>query len=89
MNELTTQIVKLQEKHQRETEKLEADFNEKIIVEYENTTQIKQRMNEMKEEYELKLKRSTNCLEDTIGWYFKPFFDDGFNQKFLFEILCQ
>lgn len=67
MNELTTQIAKLQEKHQRETEKLEANFNEKIIVEYENTAQIKQKMADMREEYEEKLKRSTNCLQDTIG----------------------
>lgn len=79
LNELTTQITKLQEKHQRETEKLEANFNEKIIVEYENTSRIKQKMGEQREDFEEKLKKSTNCLQETIGGIIMMISDWSFN----------
>lgn len=67
LNELTTTITKSNEKHQRETEQLEANFNDKIIIEYDNQKIQLDKMEEMKEQYEEKLKRSNSCLQDTIG----------------------
>jgi hypothetical protein len=67
LNELTTTITKSNEKHQREVEVLEANFNDKIIIEYENQNKQLKKMDEMKEHYEEKLKRSSSCLQDTIG----------------------
>lgn len=54
----------------RELANLEASFNEKIIVEYENTAFIKQKMADMREDYEEQLNKSQICLQDTIGWFF-------------------
>lgn len=67
LNELTTTITKSNEKHQRDIEKLEANFNDKIIIEFENQKLLKQRMSEMREDYEEKLQKSTGCLQETIG----------------------
>lgn len=70
LNELTTSITKANEKHMRELANLEASFNEKIIVEYENTAYIKQKMADMREDYEEQLNKSQICLQETIGWLF-------------------
>lgn len=67
LNELTTTITKSNERHQREVEVLEANFNDKIIIEYENQKLLQQKMEIMKNEYEEKLKKSSSCLQDTIG----------------------
>lgn len=67
LNELTTTITKSNEKHQRVVEELEASFNDKIIVEYENQNALKQQIENMKEKYEEKLKRSNISMQDAIG----------------------
>jgi cilia- and flagella-associated protein 57 len=67
LNELTTTITKSNEKHQREVEVLEANFNDKIIIEYENQKILQRQMDQMKLKYEDKLKQSNSCLQDTIG----------------------
>lgn len=45
----------------------EAQFHEKIILEYDKLTAMKSKMDAMREEYEVKLRRSAGCLQDTIG----------------------
>lgn len=67
LNELTTTITKSNESHQRQVEQLEANFNDKIIIEYENQKHLQKKMEDMRAEYEIKLKRSSSCLQDTIG----------------------
>lgn len=67
LNELTTTITKSNERHQREVEELEANFNDKIIIEYDNQKILLRKTEEMRSEYEEKLKRSSSCLQDTIG----------------------
>ena len=67
LNELTTTITKSNEKHQRDTEQLEANFNDRIIIEYENQKLLQKKMEDMQVEYEEKLRRSSSCLQDTIG----------------------
>ena len=82
LNELTTTIVKSRETHQRDVEKLEANFNEKIIIEYENQKLMQRNMDEMKEQYEEKLKRSSSCLQDTIGEFQSHFITQLFLKVF-------
>lgn len=67
LNDLTTTIAKSKERHQREVEQLEANFNDKIIIEYENQKTLQKKMEVMIEHYEEKLKKSSSCLQDTIG----------------------
>lgn len=67
LNELTSTIRTSKERHQRQTEELEANFNDKIIIEYENQKLLQKKMDEMREEYEHKLKNSSSCLQETIG----------------------
>lgn len=67
LNELTATITKANEKHQRELEELEANFNEKIIVEYEKQKGLQKKMDDIVALYEKKLSRSNDCLQDTIG----------------------
>lgn len=67
LNELTATITKANEKHQRELEELEANFNEKIIVEYEKQKGLQKKMDDIVALYEKKLSRSSDCLQETIG----------------------
>lgn len=67
LNELTSTIKASNEKHQRELEELEANFNDKIIIEYDNQKALKKKIEKVIEEYEEKLKKSSSCLQDTIG----------------------
>lgn len=67
LNELTTTITKANEKHQREQEELEANFNDKIIIEYENQKLLQKKMDDIIAQYEKKLSKSSDCLQETIG----------------------
>lgn len=70
LNELTTTIKDSIEKHQREVEELEANFNDKIIVEYEKQKQMQKRIDHIIEEYEEKLRKSIACTQDSVGKFF-------------------
>ncbi|XP_053692096.1 cilia- and flagella-associated protein 57 [Sabethes cyaneus] len=65
-NLMTAGIAQAKEEHQKEMMDFEAQFHEKIIMEYEKLTNLKQRMDQMREDYEIKLRRSAGCLQDTI-----------------------
>ncbi|XP_055598286.1 cilia- and flagella-associated protein 57-like [Uranotaenia lowii] len=65
-NLMTASISQAKEEHQKEMMDLEAQFHEKIIMEYDKLTDLKSRMDQMREEYEVKLRRSAGCLQDTI-----------------------
>lgn len=67
LNELTSTITKSNERHQRETEVLEANFNDKIIIEYENQKILQKKMDDIIALYEKKLSKSSDCLQETIG----------------------
>uniref|UniRef100_A0A336LBT2 CSON008297 protein n=1 Tax=Culicoides sonorensis TaxID=179676 RepID=A0A336LBT2_CULSO len=66
VNQMNVKFAKIEEEHQREIMNMEANFNEKIITEYDKSAMLKRKMDEMKEEYELKLRKSSGCLQDTI-----------------------
>lgn len=67
LNELTTTIKNSNEKHQREVEELEANFNDKIIVEYEAQNKLKQQIENLKERYEEKLAKTNVAMQESIG----------------------
>lgn len=66
LTDLELQFQKQEESNQKEVMRMEADFNEKIIQEYEKVTALRKKMDEMKEEYETKLRKSAGSLQDTI-----------------------
>uniref|UniRef100_A0A182NUB5 WD_REPEATS_REGION domain-containing protein n=1 Tax=Anopheles dirus TaxID=7168 RepID=A0A182NUB5_9DIPT len=65
-NLITASIAQGKEDHQKEMMDFEAQFHEKIIMEYDKLTSMKSKMDTMREEYEVKLRRSAGCLQDTI-----------------------
>uniref|UniRef100_A0A6E8VUB9 Uncharacterized protein n=1 Tax=Anopheles coluzzii TaxID=1518534 RepID=A0A6E8VUB9_ANOCL len=65
-NLITASIAQGKEDHQKEMMDFEAQFHEKIIMEYDKLTSMKNKMDAMREEYEVKLRRSAGCLQDTI-----------------------
>ncbi|XP_065072592.1 cilia- and flagella-associated protein 57 [Ochlerotatus camptorhynchus] len=65
-NLMTASIAQAKEDHQKEMMDFEGQFHEKIIMEYDKLTELKQRMDQMREDYEVKLRRSAGCLQDTI-----------------------
>ncbi|XP_035778469.1 cilia- and flagella-associated protein 57-like [Anopheles albimanus] len=65
-NLITASIAQAKEEHQKEMMDFEAQFHEKIILEYDKLTAMKSKMDAMREEYEVKLRRSAGCLQDTI-----------------------
>lgn len=68
-NLMTASIAQQKEDRQKEMMEFEAQFHEKIIMEYDKLSEMKQRMDQMREDYEVKLRRSAGCLQDTIGEY--------------------
>ncbi|XP_058450791.1 cilia- and flagella-associated protein 57 [Malaya genurostris] len=65
-NLMTASIAQAKEDHQKEMMEFEAQFHEKIIMEYDKLSNLKQHMDQMREDYEVKLRRSAGCLQDTI-----------------------
>lgn len=66
MNQMNVKFAKMEEDNQKELMKMEADFHEKLINEYDKSTVLRKKMDELKEEYELKLRKSSGCLQDTV-----------------------
>lgn len=66
INIITASIAELKFEHQKALTKLETDFHQKIIVEYEKTSQVKKQMETMKDDYEVKLRKTAGHLQDTV-----------------------
>lgn len=65
-NIITEQIAKTKDENDQALLDLETKFHEKIIIEYEKSKKIKTAMDDMREDYEQKLRKSAGCLQDTI-----------------------
>lgn len=65
-NIITENIAETKDLHSKALIDLETDFHEKIIIEFEKSASIKKQMDDMREDYELKLRKSAGCLQDTI-----------------------
>ncbi|XP_055686721.1 cilia- and flagella-associated protein 57 [Lutzomyia longipalpis] len=66
INIITASISELKFEHQKALTQIETDFHEKIIVEYEKTSQVKKQMETMKNDYEVKLRKTAGHLQDTV-----------------------
>lgn len=65
-NIITENIAETKEQHFKALNDLETDFHEKVIIEFEKSASIKKQMDDMREDYEQKLRKSAGCLQDTI-----------------------
>lgn len=65
-NIITENIAQTKDAHAKAQMDLETDFHKKIIIEFEKSTNIKKKMDDMREDYEMKLRKSAGCLQDTI-----------------------
>lgn len=65
-NILTENIAQTKDDHAKALMDLETEFHQKIIIEFEKSANIKQKMDDMREDYEVKLRKSAGCLQDTI-----------------------
>jgi Mg2+ and Co2+ transporter CorA len=54
-NMITSNIAQTKEDHQKEMMALEGEFHDKIIIEYEKLSMIKNKMDAMREDYEVRL----------------------------------
>lgn len=66
LNILTVSIAQTKDEHCKAMAELESHLNEKMICEFEKSSSIKKKMDDMKEDYEKLLRKSAGCLEDTI-----------------------
>lgn len=66
LNILTVSIAQTKDEHCKTMADLESHLNEKMIVEFDKSTSIKKKMDDMKEDYEKLLRKSAGCLDDTI-----------------------
>lgn len=66
INILTVSIAATKEEHSRTLLDIEGHLNEKMIIEFDKTTNMQTKMEHMKEEYEKLLRKSAGCLEDSI-----------------------
>lgn len=65
-NIITENIAETKEQHAKTLADMETDFHEKVIIEFEKSASIKKQMDDMREDYEHKLRKSAGCLQDTI-----------------------
>lgn len=65
-NIIQATIEDIKDQHSRHFLELEAKYNEKIITEFDKTSALKTKIDNLKEEYEKLLRKSSGCLEETI-----------------------
>ncbi|XP_037045778.1 cilia- and flagella-associated protein 57 [Bradysia coprophila] len=65
-NVISENISQMKDEHAAKLMEIEAEFNGKILNEYDKTNTLKLRMEHMRDEYEMKLRKSAGCLQDTI-----------------------
>lgn len=65
-NILTENIAQTKDEHAKALIDMETDFHEKIIIEFNKSAKVKKQMDAMREDYEVKLRKSAGCLQDTI-----------------------
>lgn len=66
LNIVTKNVSELRDEHSKAIMDLETDFYQKILIEYQKSTDIKSKMDAMREDYETKLRKSAGSLQDTV-----------------------
>lgn len=63
---LLQKIAEINEAHGKQMVELEETFNKKLITEFEQSSALRTKIDEIKEEYEKLLRKSSQCLQKTI-----------------------
>lgn len=63
---LLAKIADINETHEKQMLELEETFNKKLIAEFEQSAALQTKIDEIKEEYEKLLRKSSQCLQTTI-----------------------
>ncbi|XP_002068679.3 cilia- and flagella-associated protein 57 [Drosophila willistoni] len=66
MNSITFQINNIKEEHRLQLDTLATQYSERMLIEYQKFTNLRENMLELRESYEQKLKNSTGTLQDTV-----------------------
>ncbi|KAH8299350.1 hypothetical protein KR044_000556, partial [Drosophila immigrans] len=66
MNLITFQISDIKQEHRGQMDVLANQYSERMLIEYQKFTNLRENMLELRESYEEKLKNSTGTLQDTI-----------------------
>lgn len=66
MNQVTFQINDLKAEHKKQLDNLANQYSERMLVEYQKFTNLRESMLQLRENYEEKLKISAGSLQDTI-----------------------
>lgn len=66
MNHITFQINDIKQEHRGAMDLLANQYSERMLIEYQKFTNLRENMLELRESYEQKLKNSTGTLQDTI-----------------------
>lgn len=66
MNRITFQINDIKQEHRGAMDLLANQYSERMLIEYQKFTNLRENMLELRESYEEKLKNSTGTLQDTI-----------------------
>lgn len=66
MNHITFQINDIKQEHRGAMDLLANQYSERMLIEYQKFTNLRENMLELRESYEEKLKNSTGTLQDTI-----------------------
>ncbi|BFG04282.1 cilia- and flagella-associated protein 57 [Drosophila madeirensis] len=66
MNHITYQINFIKEEHRVQLDTLANQYSERMLIEYQKFTNLRENMLELRESYEDKLKNSTGTLQDTV-----------------------
>ncbi|KAM7345855.1 testes of unusual size isoform 2-T2 [Cochliomyia hominivorax] len=66
MNQITFQINEIKEEHRKQLDQLANQYSERMLIEYQKFSNLRESMLELRESYEEKLKKSSGTLQDTI-----------------------
>lgn len=66
MNQVTFQINDLKEEHKKHLDQLANQYSERMLIEYQKFSKLRESMLELRESYEEKLKKSAGTLQNTI-----------------------
>lgn len=66
MNQVTFQINDMKEEHKKQLDNLATQYSERMLIEYQKFTNLRENMLELRESYQVKLRKSAGTLQDTV-----------------------
>ncbi|XP_013119183.2 cilia- and flagella-associated protein 57 [Stomoxys calcitrans] len=66
MNKISYEINEMKEEHKKQLDNLATQYSERMLIEYQKFSNLRENMLELRESYEGKLKKSAGTLQDTV-----------------------